>query len=62
MIQKPKFNAGMAFYKDDSLLFVFFFSRQIEVVLFLVVDQRIRINNQILRICSVLRLILQFLV
>jgi len=39
MIQKPKFNAGMAFYKDDSLLFVFFFSRQIEVVLFLVVDQ-----------------------
>ena len=39
MIQEPKFNAGMAFYKDDSLLFVFFFSRQIEVVLFLVVDQ-----------------------
>ena len=39
MIQKPKFNAGMAFYKEDSLLFVFFFSRQIEVVLFLVVDQ-----------------------
>lgn len=62
MVQKPKFDAGMAFDKDNSLLLVFFFSCQIEVVLLLVVDQRIRINNQEQRICPFLRLLLQFLV